>query len=60
MSAAGGDQDQHVLRRIDAGVCRITLNRPEAGDAISTPMRTRMVEWLEEASADLSVRGRWC
>jgi 2-(1,2-epoxy-1,2-dihydrophenyl)acetyl-CoA isomerase len=56
-SATGtSDADDHVLRRVDDGVCRITLNRPEAGNAITAAMRNRMVEWLEEASADLAVR----
>ena len=34
----------------------ITLNRPEAGNAITAAMRDQMVVWLEEASADLAVR----
>jgi 2-(1,2-epoxy-1,2-dihydrophenyl)acetyl-CoA isomerase len=37
-------------------VCWITLNRPEAGNAITPDMRDRMVTWLEEASDDLAVR----
>ncbi len=48
--------DDAVLRRIDAGVCWITLNRPEAGNAITAAMRDQVVVWLEEASADLAVR----
>ena len=55
MTSAGGEQDP-VLRRVEDGVCWITLNRPDAGNAISAPMRTRMVEWLDEASADLFPR----
>ena len=34
----------------------ITLNRPEAGNAITAAMRDQIVVWLEEASADLAVR----
>ena len=34
----------------------ITLNRPEAGNAITAAMRDQVVVWLEEASADLAVR----
>jgi 2-(1,2-epoxy-1,2-dihydrophenyl)acetyl-CoA isomerase len=57
MAASGADErDEQVLRRVDGGVCWITLNRPEAGNAITAAMRNRMVEWLEEASADLAVR----
>ena len=54
-AAAEADRDE-VLRQLDDGVCWITLNRPEAGNAINAAMRNRMVEWLEEASADLAVR----
>ncbi len=45
-----------VLRRIEDGVAWITLNRPEAGNAINTEMRTQIIAWLEEASDDLAVR----
>ena len=34
----------------------ITLNRPEAGNAITAAMRDQIIAWLEEASADLAVR----
>ncbi len=34
----------------------ITLNRPEAGNAITPAMREQVIVWLEEASADLAVR----
>ncbi len=51
--AAAGDP---VLRRIEDGVCWITLNRPDSGNAISADMRDRIVDWLEDASADLAVR----
>ncbi len=45
-----------VLYRLDEGVATITLNRPEAGNAITAAMRDQVVVWLEEASADLAVR----
>ncbi len=45
-----------MLRRIEDGVAWITLNRPEAGNAITAAMRDQVVTWLEEASADLAVR----
>jgi 2-(1,2-epoxy-1,2-dihydrophenyl)acetyl-CoA isomerase len=50
------DTDGHVLRTVESGVARITLNRPEAGNAITAAMRDQVVEWLAEASADLAVR----
>lgn len=34
----------------------ITLNRPEAGNAMTAAMRDQVVTWLEEASEDLTVR----
>jgi len=45
-----------VLRTVRDGVVWVTLNRPEAGNAITTPMREQIIAWLEEASADLGVR----
>lgn len=45
-----------VLRRVEDAVTWITLNRPEAGNAITPSMREQIIVWLEEASADLSVR----
>ncbi len=44
------------LYRLDGGVARITLNRPEAGNAITAAMRDQIVVWLQEASSDLAVR----
>jgi 2-(1,2-epoxy-1,2-dihydrophenyl)acetyl-CoA isomerase len=45
-----------VLRRFEAGVAWITLNRPEAGNALTADMREQIIAWLEDASADLAVR----
>jgi 2-(1,2-epoxy-1,2-dihydrophenyl)acetyl-CoA isomerase len=45
-----------VLRRDEEGVAWITLNRPEAGNALTAEMREQIIAWLEEASADLAVR----
>ncbi len=52
----GGAVTAPVLRRVEDGVAWITLNRPDAGNAITTEMREQIVTWLEEASADLAVR----
>ena len=54
--AAPPPDEAAVLRRVEDGICWITLNRPRAGNAISADMRDQMVFWLEEASADLAVR----
>ena len=48
--------EEPVLRRQQDGVAWITLNRPEAGNAITPGMRDQIIGWLEEASADLAVR----
>ncbi len=45
-----------VLRRLDGGVATFTLNRPDAGNALTPAMRDQLVEWFDEASADLAVR----
>ena len=45
-----------LTRRIADGVCWITLNRPEAGNALTQFMRDRIAEWVRDASADLFVR----
>ena len=41
---------------LDGGVARITLNRPDAANAITPDQRERMIELFAEASADLRVR----
>ena len=45
-----------LTRRMEDGVCWITLNRPEAGNALTQFMRDRIAEWVRDASADLFVR----
>jgi len=45
-----------LTRRIADGVCWITLNRPDAGNALTQYMRDRIAEWVRDASADLFVR----
>ncbi|HEX3333508.1 MAG TPA: enoyl-CoA hydratase-related protein, partial [Acidimicrobiales bacterium] len=45
-----------LVRRIEDGICWITLNRPDAGNALTQHMRDRLAEWVSDASADLFVR----
>ncbi len=45
-----------VLRRIDNRVAWITLNRPDAGNAMTPAMRDQIADWLTEASGDLTIR----
>ncbi len=56
MPRRAGSGEDAVLRRVEDGVAWITLNRPEAGNAITAAMRDQVIVWLEEASADLAVR----
>jgi len=51
-SNAGDD----VTRRVEDGVCWITLNRPDAGNAVTQSMRDQIAGWVRDASADLFVR----
>ncbi|MCZ4314815.1 enoyl-CoA hydratase/isomerase family protein [Comamonadaceae bacterium G21597-S1] len=45
-----------VLHALGAGVCTITLNRPDAANAIAPEQRNRIIELLAEASASADVR----
>ncbi|AWZ04928.1 MULTISPECIES: enoyl-CoA hydratase-related protein [unclassified Streptomyces] len=54
MAAAAAEDE--VLHRIDNGVSWITLNRPEAMNAVTWDQRERVIALLAEASADPAVR----
>lgn len=57
VSAPAADPvDSLVLHATDNGVSWITLNRPEAMNAITPDQRERIIERLAEASADPDVR----
>src|SRR6478672_9391981 len=45
-----------LIRTLEDGVLTITLNRPEAGNAMTTPMRDTIGDWMIEASGDPWVR----
>jgi 2-(1,2-epoxy-1,2-dihydrophenyl)acetyl-CoA isomerase len=45
-----------VIRRLEGGVAWITLNRPDAGNAMTSAMRDQIGTWVLDASADLAVR----
>ena len=47
---------EDVQRRLEDGVLWITLNRPDAGNAMTVAMRNEMIEWLDGASLDYAVR----
>jgi 2-(1,2-epoxy-1,2-dihydrophenyl)acetyl-CoA isomerase len=48
--------EEQVLHRVEDGVAWITLNRPEAHNAITPDQRNRVIDLLGHASADLAVR----
>lgn len=54
-TVAAVEQVQGAVRR-DMGVAVITLNRPEKRNALSVPMRDRMIDLLHEFEADPDVR----
>ncbi len=45
-----------LTRTLDEGVLWITINRPDAGNALTSPMRDQIPRWMDEASADPFVR----
>ncbi|MGW7437507.1 enoyl-CoA hydratase/isomerase family protein [Streptomyces sp. NPDC054849] len=49
-------REDEVLHRTDNGVSWITLNRPEAMNAVTWAQRERVITLLAEASADPAVR----
>jgi 2-(1,2-epoxy-1,2-dihydrophenyl)acetyl-CoA isomerase len=51
-SPAGED----VTRVIENGIAWITLNRPDAGNAMTGAMRDQISAWMSDASEDLTVR----
>ena len=52
----GASPDDELLERLDDGVLWITLNRPQARNAITADQRNRLIERFEDASASLEVR----
>ncbi len=54
-SPAGSDDGELIVERAD-GVLRITLNRPQAGNAIHYAQRNRIIALLDDAGDDLEVR----
>jgi 2-(1,2-epoxy-1,2-dihydrophenyl)acetyl-CoA isomerase len=50
------DVDQELLAEIRDQVLWLTINRPDAGNAITPAVRNRMIEHLADASASFEVR----
>jgi 2-(1,2-epoxy-1,2-dihydrophenyl)acetyl-CoA isomerase len=47
---------EDVQRHLEDGVLWIILNRPDTGNAMTVAMRNEMIDWLDDASVDASVR----
>jgi 2-(1,2-epoxy-1,2-dihydrophenyl)acetyl-CoA isomerase len=52
----GVDVDQELLASLAGGVLTLTINRPDAGNAIPYYVRDRLTQHFLEAHADLAVR----
>jgi 2-(1,2-epoxy-1,2-dihydrophenyl)acetyl-CoA isomerase len=48
--------EDQLRHRVEGGIAWLTLNRPEAGNALTPAQRNRLIELLDDASADLTVR----
>lgn len=55
-SDTGTPDTGDILFAVDKGVLRITLNRPDMGNAITQAQRVLLAEWIERANEDHSVR----
>ena len=53
---ADAPETEDLLHRVENSVAWITLNRPEAANAITPSQRNRVIELLADASASLHVR----
>ena len=56
MSDATPDVDEELLAKIENDVLWLTLNRPDAGNAITPRVRNRMIEHLDDANTNYNVR----
>jgi 2-(1,2-epoxy-1,2-dihydrophenyl)acetyl-CoA isomerase len=52
----GVDVEQELLSSLDDGVLTLTINRPDAGNAIPYYVRDRLTQHFLEAHSDLAVR----
>ena len=48
--------DEDLLYEVRDGVARLTLNRPDAANALTPDQRNRIIDIMAEASGDLNVR----
>ena len=48
--------NEEILFDVEDGILRVTLNRPEMGNAVTQDQRMRLAEWIERANEDHSIR----
>jgi 2-(1,2-epoxy-1,2-dihydrophenyl)acetyl-CoA isomerase len=53
---AEGSSDHELLARVENQVLWLTVNRPDAGNALTPPVRTRLIQHVREASTNADVR----
>ena len=49
------DTDE-ILFDVQDGIMRVTLNRPEMGNAVTQAQRAQLAEWIDRANEDHSIR----
>ena len=54
--AAAQPLDEQLLHRVEDGIAWITLNRPDAQNALTPDQRDRLIGLLGDASADVATR----
>jgi 2-(1,2-epoxy-1,2-dihydrophenyl)acetyl-CoA isomerase len=54
--SANTSADADVLHEVVDGVAWITLNRPDAGNALTPAQRNRIIDHLDDANADVAIR----
>src|SRR6266566_702520 len=55
MSGDASTSDE-ILFDVDDGILRITLNRPDMGNAVTQDQRRRLTEWIDRANEDDAIR----
>ncbi len=56
MASDAPDVGEDLLRRMEGAVAWVTINRPDAANALTADMRDTIGDWMAEFSADLAVR----
>ena len=49
------DEAAEILFEVDDGVLNVTLNRPDAGNAVTLGQRVQLMQWLDRANEDHTI-----